>query len=34
MKIEAKHLVRTFGDYLALDSVSLKVEEGRLMRLA
>src|SRR3984957_20355598 len=33
MKIEAKHLVRTFGDYLALDSVSLKVEEGELVAL-
>lgn len=33
MKIEAKHLVRTFGDYLALDSVSLKIEEGELVAL-
>jgi len=33
MKIEAKHLVRTFGDYVALDNVSLKVEEGELMAL-
>ena len=33
MKIEAKHLVRTFGDYLALDKVSLKIEEGELVAL-
>jgi sulfate/thiosulfate transport system ATP-binding protein len=33
MKIEAKHLVRTFGDYLALDNVSLNVGEGELMAL-
>jgi len=33
MKIEAKHLVRTFGDYVALDNVSLKIEEGELMAL-
>jgi sulfate/thiosulfate transport system ATP-binding protein len=33
MKIEAKHLVRTFGDYLALDSVSVKIEEGELVAL-
>ncbi len=33
MKIEAKHLVRTFGYYLALDDVSLKIEEGELVAL-
>jgi sulfate/thiosulfate transport system ATP-binding protein len=33
MKIEAKHLVRTFGPYLALDNVSLKIEEGELVAL-
>jgi sulfate/thiosulfate transport system ATP-binding protein len=33
MKIEAKHLVRTFGDYLALDKVSLQIEDGELMAL-
>lgn len=33
MKIEAKHLVRTFGDYFALDNVSLKIEEGELVAL-
>jgi sulfate/thiosulfate transport system ATP-binding protein len=33
MKIEAKHLVRTFGTYLALDNVSLKIEEGELVAL-
>jgi sulfate/thiosulfate transport system ATP-binding protein len=33
MKIEAKHLVRTFGNYLALDKVSLKIEEGELLAL-
>jgi sulfate/thiosulfate transport system ATP-binding protein len=33
MKIEAKHLVRTFGDYLALDNVSLQIEDGELMAL-
>jgi sulfate/thiosulfate transport system ATP-binding protein len=33
MKIEAKHLIRTFGDYLALDNVSLKIEEGELVAL-
>jgi sulfate/thiosulfate transport system ATP-binding protein len=33
MKIEAKHLVRTFGAYLALDNVSLKIEEGELVAL-
>lgn len=33
MKIEAKHLVRTFGDYVALDNVSLKIENGELVAL-
>ena len=33
MKIEANHLVRAFGDYLALDSVSLNIEEGELVAL-
>jgi sulfate transport system ATP-binding protein len=33
MKIETKNLVRTFGEYLALDDVSLKIEEGELMAL-
>jgi sulfate transport system ATP-binding protein len=33
MKIEAKHLVRNFGRYLALDNVSLKIEEGELVSL-
>lgn len=33
MKIEAKQLVRTFGEYLALDSVSLKIDEGELVAL-
>jgi sulfate/thiosulfate transport system ATP-binding protein len=33
MKIEAKHLVRTFGDYVALDNVSLSIEEGELVAL-
>jgi sulfate transport system ATP-binding protein len=33
MRIEAKHLVRAFSDYLALDNVSLKVEEGELVAL-
>src|SRR6202162_2683475 len=33
MKIEAKQLVRTFGEYLALDQVSLKVEGGELVAL-
>jgi sulfate transport system ATP-binding protein len=33
MKIEAKQLVRTFGDYLALDKVSLQIEEGELVAL-
>ena len=33
MKIEAKQLVRYFGDYVALDKVSLKVEEGELVAL-
>src|SRR6202051_5103286 len=33
MKIEAKQLVRYFGDYVALDKVSLKVEKGELVAL-
>jgi sulfate transport system ATP-binding protein len=33
MKIEAKHLIRTFGTYVALDNVSLKIEEGELVAL-
>ena len=33
MKIEAKQLVRTFGDYLALDKVSLHIEDGELLAL-
>jgi sulfate/thiosulfate transport system ATP-binding protein len=33
MKIEAKHLVRTFGNYLALDNVSLQIEDGELLAL-
>jgi sulfate/thiosulfate transport system ATP-binding protein len=33
MKIEAKQLVRSFGDYLALDDVSLQIEEGELVAL-
>ena len=33
MKIEAKHLVRTFGDYLALDNLSLQIEDGELLAL-
>ena len=33
MKIEAKQLVRTFGDYLALDKVSLQIQEGELVAL-
>jgi len=33
MKIEAKQLVRYFGDYVALDKVSLKVEDGELVAL-
>ena len=33
MKIEAKQLVRTFGEYLALDNVSLKIEEGELVAI-
>ena len=33
MKIEAKQLVRYFSDYVALDKVSLKVEEGELVAL-
>ena len=33
MKIEVKQLVRTFGDYLALDKVSLNIEDGELLAL-
>jgi sulfate/thiosulfate transport system ATP-binding protein len=33
MKIEARDLVRTFGDYLALENVSLEIEEGELVAL-
>jgi sulfate/thiosulfate transport system ATP-binding protein len=33
MRIETKDLVRTFGDYLALDTVSLKIEDGELFAL-
>src|SRR6202051_2799514 len=33
MKIEAKQLVRYFGDYVALDKASLKVGEGELVAL-
>jgi sulfate transport system ATP-binding protein len=33
MKIEAKNLIRTFGDYVALDNVSLNIEEGELVAL-
>jgi sulfate transport system ATP-binding protein len=33
MKIEAKHLIRTFGSYLALDNVSLQIEDGELLAL-
>jgi sulfate/thiosulfate transport system ATP-binding protein len=33
MKIETKNLVRTFGDYLALDDISLKIQEGELVAL-
>ncbi len=33
MKIEAQHLIRTFGTYVALDNVSLKIEEGELVAL-
>jgi len=33
MRIEAKHLIRAFSDYIALDNVSLKVEEGELVAL-
>ena len=31
MKIEAKQLVRYYSDYVALENVSLKVEEGELV---
>jgi sulfate/thiosulfate transport system ATP-binding protein len=33
MKIEARQIVRNFKDYVALDSVSLKIEEGELLAL-
>ncbi len=33
LKIEAKDLIRAFGDYLALDKISLKIEEGELVAL-
>jgi sulfate/thiosulfate transport system ATP-binding protein len=33
MKIEARDLVRTFSDYLALENVSLEIEEGELVAL-
>jgi sulfate/thiosulfate transport system ATP-binding protein len=33
VKIEAKQLIRRFGDYLALDRVSLEVEDGELVAL-
>jgi sulfate/thiosulfate transport system ATP-binding protein len=33
MKIEARDLIRTFGDYLALDNVSVEIEEGELVAL-
>src|SRR3982074_1659558 len=33
MKIEAREIVRRFQDYVALNSVSLKVEEGELLAL-
>jgi len=33
MKIEAKHLVRNFSEYVALDSVSFQVEQGELVAL-
>ncbi len=33
MKIEAKDLVRTYADYLALDKVSLNIDEGELVAL-
>jgi sulfate/thiosulfate transport system ATP-binding protein len=33
VKIEAKLLIRRFGDYLALDRVSLEVEDGELVAL-
>lgn len=33
MRIEARQLVRAFSDYVALDNVSLKVEEGELVAL-
>jgi len=33
MKIEAKEIVRRFRDHVALNSVSLKIEEGELLAL-
>jgi sulfate transport system ATP-binding protein len=33
LKIEAKQLVRRFGEYVALDRVSLEVEDGELVAL-
>jgi len=33
MKIQANNLVRRFKSYLALDDVSLRVEEGELLAL-
>jgi sulfate/thiosulfate transport system ATP-binding protein len=33
MKIEARELMRRFQDHVALNSVSLKVEEGELLAL-
>jgi sulfate transport system ATP-binding protein len=33
VKIEAKQLVRRFDDYVALDRVSLEVEDGELVAL-
>src|SRR5437868_5003481 len=33
IKIEAKEIVRRFRDHVALNSVSLKIEEGELLAL-
>jgi ABC-type sulfate/molybdate transport systems ATPase subunit len=33
MKIEAKQLVRSFSEYVALDNVSFQVEQGELVAL-
>ncbi|MDE3060131.1 MAG: sulfate ABC transporter ATP-binding protein [Pseudomonadota bacterium] len=33
MSIEVSHIRKTFGDFVALDNVSLKVEEGELVAL-